>query len=348
MEGWLPAPRSRFDLVSWHAHEMLFGFVGAAIGGFLLTAVANWTRRPPVHGVPLFILMLCWFAARIDTAGSFIESDVIAILIDASYFLLLTLLLGREIIIAKNYRNLKLVGILGLFATLNITFHFYPGEVIRASTILVCILISVIGGRIIPAFTGNWLRGRHGEQAPVPPSFNRFDVLVIMGMCAVALLWTLMPASPVTGGTLLLVGVLQLIRLMRWKGYLTLSDPIVIVLHVGYSWLGIGLLFLGSAILNSSIPVSVGLHALGIGSMAGLIMAVASRAALGHTNRPLVAGGLLSVSFVLINLTAVVRLLTAFSHPNLLWVAAALWLFAFIFFTIRFAPIFLGPVPGQE
>lgn len=355
--GWVPGPTSTLPRLSWHGHEMLFGFVGSAIGGFLLTAVANWTRRPPVGGLRLAMLVSTWFAARIGLAWDASLSPATLMLIDASYWVLLTAFMAQEVLSARNYRNLKIVAILAAFLMLNLLFHLdavlgyqlgSPDMSIRATIFLVCVLISVIGGRIIPAFTGNWLRQRFGPDATLPAAFNVFDGVVIAATVIAGVCYASVPASDVTGIILLLAGTLQLARLSRWQGHRTFADPLVIVLHVGYAWLGAGMLLLASGILWGAPVPSAGLHALGVGAMAGLIVAVSSRAALGHTNRPLVAGYLLSTVFVLINLAAIGRVLASALDTSWLMTASLLWITAFLLFAFRIGPVLLGPPAGRE
>ncbi len=338
----LPAPTGSLPLVYWHAHEMLFGFVGSAVGGFLLTAVANWTGRAPIQGWWLGMLVVCWIVARLAIAVDPGLSQLQAIALDVSYWLLLTGLMAREVLLARNYRNLKIVVILFLFTLLNLSFHFFPEHAIRATTLLVTILISIIGGRIIPAFTGNWLRRQKGPDTGMPASFNRFDQAVIAVTVLLAVSWTLLPREPVTGGLSLVAGIAHLLRLARWKGHLTFSDPLVLVLHAGYAWLGIGFMLLGLAITTQSFPTSAGVHGLAVGGMAGLILAVSSRAAFGHSNRPLIAGKLLSAAFVLINLAALARVLATMIQPDLLDLSAFLWLAAFLAFMFRIGPVLVG------
>ncbi|MDA1300202.1 MAG: NnrS family protein [Proteobacteria bacterium] len=340
LRGLLPVPGGGADPIAWHAHEMLFGFVGSAIGGFLLTAVANWTGRPPVSGWWLFLLVLFWLGARVVVGVDLGLAPVAILVVDVSFWLLLTTLMGREVVLGKNLRNLKVVLILGLVTLLNVLFHFYPALAIRGATMLVCVLISVIGGRIIPAFTGNWLRAHRPGQG-TPQMFNRFDTLVVSMTVLLAICWALMPDHTVTGVVAVLAGLLQLARLMRWQGHLTVAEPLLLVLHVGYSWLGIGFVLLGGSILTGAYPVSGAVHALTVGAMAGLILAVSSRAALGHTGRPLTAGVSLSVAFVLVHLAAIARVLTPV-HADLLLVSALLWTAALLVFTIAIGPVLLG------
>jgi len=352
LEGIVPPPNSVLNPIAWHSHEMMFGFAGSAIGGFLLTAVANWTKRPPVHGIQLATLVACWMLARVSLAYDFGLSPLILTLVDSSYFILLSLLMAREVVMARNFRNLGVIGILIVFTLLNITFHLdrwwdVPFDTqqrsIRAMLIVICILLSVIGGRIIPAFTGNWLRKNYGPEVPAPVSSNGFDTFVILMTVVLAISWMSLPMYWLTGCIAVATGMLHVMRQLRWQPGRTWKDPLVVVLHVGYAWIGIGFLLLGISILTSVMPTSAGIHSIGVGAIAGLILAVSSRAALGHTNRPLHAGALASAAFLLINLAALVRVGASALGLDLIVPAAALWLLAFILFSIRFAPILVGP-----
>jgi uncharacterized protein involved in response to NO len=353
--GIVPFPGQGMDPFKWHAHEMIFGMVGSAIGGFLLTAVSNWTRRPPVSGFPLALLVLFWLAARV-VMGSDLGLSAIAIMaIDISYWLLLTILLAREVLGGRNFRNLRIVGILALFLGLNALFHLdavlnsaigSQALSIQGAMFLVCLLISVIGGRIIPAFTGNWLRLHHGSETAIPVSFNWFDGLAVGSIAVAGIAWLTFPNEHFPGVLALACGVLQLMRLSRWQGHRTFADPLVIILHVGYAWLGIGMLLLGAS--KHGLPVSAGLHALGVGAMSGLIVAVSSRAAMGHTNRQLAADRLLTSVFILINLAALARVAASLMQMNWLWVAGTLWLLAFILFGIKIGPMLVGPPESRE
>jgi uncharacterized protein involved in response to NO len=320
--GWLRGylvPPAGIDPVAWHTHEMLFGFVGAAIGGFLTTAVANWTKRPPIKNGWLVLLVVTWIAARITAAVETGLPFEATIIIYASYWLLLTVLMGREIYQSGNHRNHKIVAILVAFLCLELGFFFYQAEVIRAVLILICILISVIGGRIIPAFTGNWLKSQEGNDVRSPGVFNWVDQVAITFTVIFAICWSPMPDSSLTGVLGLFTGFAHLVRLSRWCGYLTFSNPLLLILHVSYGWLVIGFI-----------------------AITGLILAVSSRAAFGHTNRPLVAGRLLSASFVLINLAAITRMFVVIDAPMLI-VSAGCWLGAFLLFAVRVVPILLDP-----
>ncbi|MCB1692361.1 MAG: NnrS family protein [Pseudomonadales bacterium] len=352
----VPAPVPTMNPVAWHGHEMLFGMVGSAIGGFLLTAVANWTRRPPVSGLPLALIVGTWLLARLVFAYDFDLSPIERALVDVSYWILLAAYMANEVIRGRSYRNIGIVGVLTVFALLCGFFHFDAifgttlGSALislHATVFLVCILISVIGGRIIPAFTGNWLRLREGPDTRLPTPFNWVDRSAILSTIAAGAAWTLAANAMVTSALLLACGCLHIVRMLRWRGHRTLSEPLLFVLHVGYAWLGIGILFLAAS-ANNIVPASTGIHALSVGAMTGLIVAVSSRAAMGHTNRAPASDRLLTTSFVLINLAAIARVAASMADTNWLLLAGSLWCLAFVAFAIRVAPILTGPPASRE
>jgi uncharacterized protein involved in response to NO len=294
--------------------------------------------------------------ARLVLAYDLRLAPWLLMLIDASYWLLLTALMAREVISVRNFRNLKIVGILLVFSCMVLLFHL--DEVlgirlgsqalsIRATIFLVCIMISVIGGRIIPAFTGNWLRARFGPDNTLPKPFDRFDVTATVATVLAGTAFVIWPERAVTGALLVVAGLLQLGRVTRWQGHRTLCEPLVLVLHVGYAWLGFGILLLGTSQFGGITSPSAGIHALGVGAMAGLIVAVSSRAAMGHTNRPLASDKLLSTAFLLINLAALARVVASSLNMSFLLAAGILWLLAFVAFAIKIGPILVGPPAGR-
>lgn len=343
LNGLWPAFSPRVNPVFWHGHEMLFGFVGSAIGGFLLTAVASWTKRPPVQGPLLALIVFAWLAGRWVMAVDVALPFFLIVAIDAAYWLFLTTIVGREVILSRNHRNLPVVLILLGFFSLTIVFHFYPMEALRGGVALVCILIMLIAGRIIPAFTTNWLKLNQGLQTPTPTGFNRFDTMVVLFTLPTLVVWSITPYEPLLGWMLLLVSLLHTIRLSRWQGHRTFSEPLVFSLHAGYAWLPIGFALLGLTALNGRLPVPAGIHALGIGAIAAMILAVSTRAAKGHSGRALASDPLLSLCFILIHLAAVLRISTNF-FPSLLLGASIIWLISFgIFMFLLIQIIFLPP-----
>lgn len=346
--GWLNPPASMLSPVIWHGHEMLFGFVGAAIGGFLLAAVANWTGRRPVAGLPLVGLVAAWLLARAVALFGGAWPDVVNALAAISFWLLLAFLFGRELILAGNRRNLKVLIIIGGFALLSLAFHLHwlaPLDVLHLTMVLVLMLLTLIGGRITPAFTRNWLNRQSIDGATMPAAFGPVDVAAAVLTPLAGIAWVFWSSAPVTAVLLLLAGGVQLVRLVRWHGWQTRSEPLLLVLHLGYAWLGLGLLLLAGSSAGFWAS-SAGLHALTVGAMGGMIMAVASRAALGHTGRELSAGPLLTLAFLALHLAALVRVLAALVPAlmmTLISLSALLWLLAFALFAWRYLPILLGP-----
>lgn len=338
----------RVNPVYVHAHEMVSGFAGAAIAGFLLTAVATWTKRAPVSGWPLVLLCALWIAGRLT-----FNSPEIYALVDFLWWFGLLAAMSNEVIRAGNRRNYKILGILALLLCSDLAWHvasLQAPELLRqavwAQLWFVILMITVIGGRIIPAFTGNWLRRQHGAQMPkeaLPAEFGRVDLAAVLSLLLFAAL-TLLPApAMLAAGAGALAAVLHAWRLARWQGHRTLSDPLVWMLHLSYAWipLGLGLMALAMA---GYIGPAAGLHAFGAGAVAGMIVSVSARAALGHTNRPLQSHPLLTAAIVLLACSALLRIAAAlYPHPLLMQASALLWITGFLCFGFRYAPILLRP-----
>ncbi|WP_373049806.1 NnrS family protein [Thalassovita aquimarina] len=287
-----------FDPVSWHAHEFLFGYLGAVVAGFLLTAVPNWTGRLPIVGWRLGGLAALWLAGRFAVAVSAGLPAGLVALIDLSFPLVLAAAIGREIVAGKNWRNLIVLGMLAVFAAANALFHMEAarggyaaqGTGLRLGVGAGIMMIAVIGGRIVPSFTRNWLVKRGGGRMPVPP-MQRFDRLALLVLLAALLLWVALPDSPATGVALGMAGALHVVRLVRWAGHRTFAEPLLTVLHVGYAFLPLGALALGSEILAPGPVGMVAAQHLWMGGAIGLMtLAVMARATLGHTGKTLTAG----------------------------------------------------------
>jgi uncharacterized protein involved in response to NO len=330
---------------------MIYGFAGAAIGGFALTAVATWTKRPPVAGVPLIILGVLWVIARVLFALPSSSLLVPAIIADLGYGAFLFALMSREVIGARSQRNYKVLLILGLLPVTNA--FFFAGMTLNASWTttalfgglwLVVLLINLIGGRVIPGFTRNWLKRQIMEQkrqpAALPPVFDRFDLLTTWMMVAFAILHLVEAPSRWIAVVGLVTSVLLFIRLTRWQGIHTGGEPLVWVLHVGFSWLPLGFLLLAFAELGL-LPQTAGVHALTSGAITTMIIAVAGRAALGHTSRPLESHPVLTAAYVLITVAAISRVAATLGPGArvLLGVSAAAWCLGFVCFAWRYVPI---------
>ena len=344
--------------LSWHVHEMLFGYTGGVVVGFLLTAVPNWTGRLPVVGTPLALLFGLWLAGRAAMLAMALNADLAAaawpLIIDGLFLFAMAGVVWREVLAGKNWRNVPVAVMVTLFALANAGFHLEAGAggVAALSTRLglavVALLIAVIGGRVTPSFTRNWQIKRGG---PLPAVAGRFDA-VTLAVTAVGLIaWSVAPTHPAAGALLLAAGGLTLVRLIRWRGDATVAEPLVWILHLGYLWLAAGLFLTGLSVAAPGlVPPSVGVHALTAGAIGVMTLAVMTRASRGHTGRPVAAGRIEVVIYALINAAALTRVaggLAPILYQPLLMVSAGLWSAAFLAFVVGYGPMLLSPRPDR-
>jgi uncharacterized protein involved in response to NO len=357
---WLPAFYGEITLTSafaprdWHVHEMLYGYLPAVITGFLFTAIPNWTGRLPIRGTPLMALVTVWTAGRLAVTFSAETGWLSATLIDASFLFLVALAAGREIVAGRNWRNLPVVLLILLLLAGNIAFHLeahFRGTAdiaIRAGIAVVVLLIALIGGRIIPSFTRNWLVRENPGRLPAP--FGRFDTIVVAIGGLALLSWTVSPESGFTGVALALAGLLHLVRLGRWAGNRTLRERLLVILHVGYFFVPLGFL-LNAAAAFELVPPAAGIHAWMVGAAGIMPLAVMSRATLGHTDQQLTASWVTQAIYAAIIVAALARICAAIepaqSEP-LLYVSAFAWAIAFIGFAVAFAPLLAGHDPRMR
>ena len=355
LAGGLALP-SLFEPLIWHRHEMLFGFVGAVISGFLLTAIPNWTGRLPIAGPPLAGLFGLWLAARVAVLCSSQIGALPAAALDVGFYLLLAGLAGREVLAAKN-RNVPIVVLVLLFGTANAIDHAGAAGLIsdgdlgaRAGIALVVTMISLIGGRIIPSFTRNWM-AKQGMKKRLPTQPGRFDIAVIAATATALAAWLILPEWIVTGWLLLAAGLAQVARLARWGGLRSARDPMVFILHVGYFWIPTGLLLLATSILGETVPRSAAIHALTAGAMATMILAVMTRATLGHTARELKASPQTTFLYALVTIGAVLRVsspLGLIDYKIGMEISAVAWAGAFLLFLGVYGPILFRPRLGDS
>lgn len=348
LTGWTDSP-FRYAPRDWHVHEMLFGFLPAVITGFLLTAMPNWTDRPPLKGTPLLALVTLWLAGRLTIAMPW-PTPFVAAFIDAGYLAMLAAIVWREIVAGKAWDRAPIGVVISLYAAANILFHVlaqggketdFPE---RMAIALMMLLLTLIGGRVTPSFTSDYLAER-GVPDQLP-SFSRFDGAAILLTAMAALNWTIQPLAMVTGGLLIAAGLANVIRLSRWRGWTTWREPIVLILHVGYGWLTLALLIIGGATLGFGLQPADAVHALTTGAVGAMTMAVMTRASLGHTGRPKQADRLTVLIYMLVNLGALLRVFgPTIGLPTqlMLSTAAAAWSGAYLLFAVIYGPYLIRP-----
>lgn len=343
--------------LAWHSHEMLFGFVAAAIAGFLLTAVPSWTGTKALSGRPLVGLVVVWLAGRVASLP-FLADSIPAALIDLAFFPALAAALATPLVRAGKTQNMMFLVLLALLTLGNLLIRLdwldiAPGATARGLALVsgvVLMMIAVIGGRIIPAFTHNALRAR-GEEIKLmaPPAISK----LALGLTAAAVVVdVLLPETVAAGILALAAGAAHLVRFVHWRTDRTAHDPLLWILHLGYGWVIAALLLKGMWLLGDVAIGAAWQHALNVGAFATMILAVMSRASLGHTGRPLVASGATVMGYAALTAATIARisvpLLPGAWQSNGLALAGSLWILAFGLFVAVYAPILIGPRPDSK
>jgi uncharacterized protein involved in response to NO len=342
----------------WHVHEMVFGYGAAVVAGFLLTAIPNWTGRMPLQGSPLAVLALIWVAGRMAVLISAALGAASAAALDLAFPLIFLAVIAREILTGRNWRNLPMLGALGLLLLGNLLVHLDAvgigstaefGNKLGVATLLM--LISFVGGRIVPSFTRNWL-AKQRPEIPAPASFGVIDRVVLAIIALALVVWLIVPDSLAAPWVELAGGLAIGVRLARWRGQATLDEPLLWILHLGYGWLALGFLLLAFNGLVLLLPQTTALHALTVGAIGTMTLAVMTRASLGHTGRPLVAGWGTTTIYIFVTLAAILRLLAPLGGDHylfLLWSAGAAWSGAFGLFVLLYAgPLMRPRVKAEE
>ncbi len=336
----------------WHAHEMLYGFAVAAIAGFLLTAIPSWTASTAVKGRPLMALVAQYLAGPVASLPALADS-VPAALIDLAFLPALGALVAGPLIKAGKARNTAFLALLALLTVANALFRLEWLGVTQATATLgatlaigvVLQMVVVVAGRIVPSFTQNALRMQDPKLAITPlPHLDR-TALVLTALLIPADL--LLPGSMVTGLLALAAAAAHGVRLSRWQGLRTLSQPVLWILHLGYAWIVVALALKGLEFAAGLPFGGAWLHALTAGAFTTMILAVMSRAALGHTGRAIVVSRPTVAAYVLVSIAAAARTLLPML-PDGAWTpalhsAGALWTLGFLLFLWVYAPILTGP-----
>jgi uncharacterized protein involved in response to NO len=361
--AWIPILSGHLELPTafiprdWHIHTMLFGGVSAIIAGFALTAVANWTGRPPVAGGELLVLVLVWLAGRIAVTLSALTGAWAAMAVDLAFPLALVAVFAREVVAGGNLRNLRIVAIVALYGFANAAFHTEAAltgladHAARAGIAVVLLLVMLIGGRIIPAFTRNWLMQR--RALALPAGFSRLDGATMLVSAAALAVWIAVPDHLATALLMLAAGLANGVRLSRWCGLATRSDPLLLILHLGFATVPLGFVLEGlSILLPGVLEPSAAAHVWTAGTFGMMTLAVMTRASRGHSGHPLTAGRLEVAIYALVALGAAARVLAPYAG-NLAgngggnWVvhlfacAALLWALAYLLFAAGYARMLL-------
>ncbi|WP_380057743.1 NnrS family protein [Falsihalocynthiibacter sp. SS001] len=344
---------SRFDRVSWHAHEFLFGYLGAVLAGFLLTAVPNWTGRLPMVGWRLAALFALWLCGRGAVLFSAVLPVAIAPVVDLAFPLVLGGMILREIVVGKNWRNLIVLALLAIFTIANGLFHIEAlseeyaaqGVGLRLGLATALVMIAVIGGRIIPSFTRNWFVRLNMSVRPTPP-MQRFDKQVLVVSILALGLWVAKPFEIYTGVVIVAFGVLHLARMLRWQGLHTLNEPLVFVLHAAYAFIPLGAFALGLDLVLGNAGTAAAQHLWMVGAVACMTIAVMTRATLGHTGRELNADWMTVAIYLCLFGAAIARLMTAL-WLKMSYVSGVLWLAGFAGFALAYGPLLLRPKPEK-
>jgi uncharacterized protein involved in response to NO len=337
--------------LAWHAHEMMFGFVVAVVVGFLYTAGRNWTGLWTPRGAQLGAIAALWIAGRV---AMFAAPAPVAAAVDFAFLPVAAWPLYRVLKQSNNKRNMFLVGLLGLLALANAAFHasmlgwldIAPTRPVYAAIIVVVVIEAAIGGRVIPMFTSNAVRGVKTVSSA------RTDKLALGLTAAAGLAWALALPAVLTALLALGAAAAQGVRLAGWKPLATFGNPLVWILHVSYAWIPFGFLLLACAQFGV-LPQSAAIHVLGLGALGGLILGMITRTALGHTGRALAAGPKETAMYVLVQLAVLLRLVAALapdSARNVSLVgAAACWTAAFGLYAVVYGPYLCRPrVDGRE
>lgn len=334
--------------LSWHAHEMLFGFVLAAMAGFLLTAVPSWTGQRGYAGAPLLVLALVWIIGRLVMTLPMGLAPLVVTAADLAFIPALALTLLPALLRSGNRRNFIFIGLLALLFASNLHFHLAGARQIGPLMLavnVILLMVALIGGRILPAFTSSGLKAR-GMEVRIPRS-PLLDNAALIATLAVVMIDIVLPRSGFAALAAASAALLLALRLSRWQGYRGLREPLIWVLHLAYLWLPIGLALKAAWLFGAPIPGTSWLHALTAGAFSTMILAVMSRASLGHTGRELVAPATVVAAYWLISVAALMRVFGPMLWPAAYstWMGAsgALWSLAFFLFLVIYAPILCRP-----
>jgi uncharacterized protein involved in response to NO len=346
------APPGALPAMYWHAHEMLYGFVGAAIAGFLLTAVPSWTGQRGFAGAPLVLAVAAWLAGRIVMACADALPPWLVAVGELVMLPVLAALLAPPLLRTRN-RNLAMLVVIAVLWLIDAAFVYalarrdvlLAGRALTLAIDVVLVLVTVIGGRIVPAFTANALR-RRGAAVEIR-SRTWLEVTVIAAMIAIVVVDLVAPGGAWSAAIAAVAAAAQALRLAGWRSFKARGESILWILHVGYAWLPVGLALKAIYLFGDAAWAAKWQHALTAGVFGTMILAVMTRASLGHTGRPLVVAPPVTLAYLLLTACVAVRVFGGALFPAyylpVMYAAAALWTLAFLLYLVVYAPILTGP-----
>lgn len=341
--------------LQWHSHEMLYGLVSAAAAGFVLTAMTNWTGAAPLNNGRLLALVGLWFLGRVAMwTASWLPLGLVAV-VDLAFLPVLGGYLAFTLLRFNNRRNLILVLVLALLTVGNAFMHYgaltgsyaalQRGQLLGFDVIT--LLMVIIAGRIVPAFSANWLRHNGGNPDLVVRSvwmdrlaIGSVLILVITDWIGAPSVFTSLLASA--------AGVINGVRLLQWAGWRVAREPLLWILHLAYAWIVVALLLRGWSAFNSDVPASLWQHILGVGGIGVLILGVMTRVAMGHTGRPLALPRFAIWIYIAILAATAARVFAAAGWVDFRFgviLAGAFWVLAFGLFVVLYAPVLCAPRP---
>ena len=340
-----------FSAVDWHVHEMIYGYGAAVIAGFLLTAIPNWTGRLPVAGWPLILLSGLWALGRVAVFLSAEIGWAPAVLVDTAFLLVFAAVAAREVIAGRNYRNVKVVLLILMLSVANAGFHIEAATTgaasisARAGLAVIVFLILLIGGRVVPSFTHNWLARK--ELAPRPVPLGKADGAVMVLSALALILWIADPARNLTGALLLAAGASNFWRMSRWRGWATRSDGLVLVLHAGFFLAALGFFFASAhAFAPDFISPAAAAHVWAIGAVGAMTLAMMTRATLGHTGQALTASRATQFIYLAVIAAMLARIAAEFfpaAMMPLMCGAVVAWIAAFAVFVLVYGRLLVRP-----
>jgi len=339
---------SYYGLIGWHSHEMIFGYATAVIAGFLLTAVRNWTGIDTPSGTPLILLLLLWLAGRIAPLFADTLPAIAIAMIDLALYPALAFAVGRCITKAKQSSNMVFIVVLGGMALANLLVHLEHLDITQSTAAvgtqlaigLIVLLITIMGGRVIPFFTERGLGTVKTHSWPwvETGSLVSLALLTLVEPLFPGTIWVAMLAS--------FAALMHSFRLIGWQPHRTTRVPLLWVLHLAYLWLIVGLVLKAVAV-GGSIPSTLALHAHTVGTIGVITLGMMARVAIGHTGREMVVNRMIVLAFILLLIASLVRVILPLwmseHYLLLISLSGGIWIAAFLSFTLIYTPILIRP-----